>query len=305
MREIHDQYAKHALSALLRPAGPVEEQKAVSPEAQYVDVHFTPSPDGAPSLDRLGLLGRLADRPTSLEHFHRTPDGRSLVECVRKHLNHRHVVSLRQPSAAESDSDPALPQLWVLSSGRPDGSLRGLGLKRRRGFPPGIYGSPPLYDFGVVAINELREHRSTLLLRLLGAGPTFRRALQELRRLPPEAIEVQMMLPIVVRCYRMAADAEKKTEEEVEFLMETQDVVKEWEQRLRREEREEVRTEAAGSLHEAHLLLYQLRFGVMPDERVKAGMLAVSDLEVLARWTVLIAGEPKEVVDRVLSGALS
>lgn len=40
-----------------------------------------------------------------------------------------------------------------------------------------------------------------------------RRALAKLRRLPPEAIEVPTMLPIVVRYYRMADGAEHKTDD--------------------------------------------------------------------------------------------
>ena len=63
MREHHDQYSKEALSVLLRPAGPVEEQMAVKTDAQYVDIYFRPGPDAASRLGLLGLLGKLVDRP--------------------------------------------------------------------------------------------------------------------------------------------------------------------------------------------------------------------------------------------------
>ena len=205
----------------------------------------------------------------------------------------------------------------MLSSGKPEDSLRGLGLRRVHGLPRGVYGAPALYDFGVVAINELREHPSTLLLRLLGAGPTFQRALAELRRLPPEAIEVQTMLPVVVRYYRMAEGAEHKTDEQKEFLMETQDIVKELEQRQRQEGWLEAQQEgwregwregeragrdaAAAAIRPVLLRLYEFRFGVVP-EQVRSRIQGELHFAVLLAWTEIIA---LEVIERALWQASS
>lgn len=146
------------------------------------------------------------------------------------------------------------------------------------------------------------------MLRLLGTGRKFRRALNELRRLPQDAIEVQTMLPVVVRDYRMADGAEHKTDDQREFLMDTQEIVRDWEQRLRQEGREEGEKEGEKRGREAAastiLVLYELRFGGVP-EHVRARIQGQSDLAVLAAWTELIARQPQEVVDRALHGGES
>lgn len=88
--------------------------------------------------------------------------------------------------------------------------------------------------------------------------------------------------------------------------MNTQDdVVKEWEERLREEGREQAQVAMIGVLHHILLLMYELRFGSMPDDAARARLRAVSDPEVLVRLSNLVAIEPQEIVDRALTDALS
>mgnify|MGYP000919706540 CR=1 FL=1 len=57
-----DLLAKDALELLLEDAGTVERQLEVTHAAQYVDIAFTPSPEGKRLLRSRGLLGRMAWR---------------------------------------------------------------------------------------------------------------------------------------------------------------------------------------------------------------------------------------------------
>jgi hypothetical protein len=177
MRHPFDQLAKQGLHALLAPAGPVETEKEVSVEAQRIDVWFVPDAARAASLSLLGLLGRIAARPCAIEAFHRPPPPAALAECHRKHANLCHLLSLASPGARP-------PTLWILSSGRPGAAMRAYRCTPAGGWPRGIYVAPPLLRMKIVALNELPERRDTLLLRLLAAGRTLRRAIKELRALP-------------------------------------------------------------------------------------------------------------------------
>ena len=197
-----------------------------------------------------------------------------------------------------------MPRVWVLSSGRPDSALRGIAMQQGRDWPRGIYLAPPLLRLGVVAINELREERGTLLLRLLGAGRTLRRATEELRRLPPDALEVQVVLPILIRYHLAAATDPDRTNEAKEFLMSTQDIVAMWEQRLRQEATEKgIEKGIEKGLTAARrmlLAIYEARFGSAP-EGVRARVTKESDLDVLTRWSDLVVRASQEEVDRVLA----
>jgi Domain of unknown function (DUF4351) len=139
-----------------------------------------------------------------------------------KHGEFRHVLSRRK-------TPPPLPMQWVISSGRPDGGIEGLGFHPMNGWPPGIYDGPRLLWTRLVVVNELPVARDTLLLRLLGAGAMLKQAITELRALPAEAQERTLALPVLLRL-RLAVpiDPAKQTSDDQEFLMNTQDVVETW-----------------------------------------------------------------------------
>jgi hypothetical protein len=86
----------------------------------------------------------------------------------------------------------------VISSGRPDAGIDGLGFRPMTGGPRGIYASPPLYYTRLVVVSELPVTRDTLLVRLLGAGSTLRHAIAELQALPEEAPERRLALPVLL-----------------------------------------------------------------------------------------------------------
>jgi hypothetical protein len=67
--------------------------------------------------------------------------------------------------------------LWIISAGRPRSVIERFKLRRRRGWPRGVYGAGAGYGWNVVVVSELPSTRETLLLRLLGTGATRERAM--------------------------------------------------------------------------------------------------------------------------------
>lgn len=56
-----------------------------------------PDPACAPVPGYLGLLGAHHRRPEHAEFFHNTPSGDDLADCLIKHGQFRHYLSLRKP----------------------------------------------------------------------------------------------------------------------------------------------------------------------------------------------------------------
>jgi len=278
MRIRFDQALKQVIREVLTPEGIFDTETEVSPEPQRIDGYFVPHPTLSPSRSTLGLLGRMAARTCTFEPFHRTPDLDELSACIRKHLNFRHILSLRKPP-------PDLPKLWVISSGRPVTGLTGLGCHPDQDFPQGVYVAAPLFYIGVVVVNALPVTRDTLLLRLMGAGKV-------------------LQLPILLRLrLEVVESTEQRTSEEEEFLMSTQDIVDVW----RRQALEEgvqkglekgIERGLALTRH-AFVLMYEARFGPMPSS-LHAAVDAVRDPEVLGQWCELAAHGAQKDVDRAI-----
>src|SRR3954468_10206764 len=94
------------------------------------------------------------------------------------------------------------------------------------GWPSGIYEGPPLLWTRLVVVSALPVTRDTLLLRLLGAGRVLKQAIAELKALRAEAPERTLALPILLRLrLEVPADSAKRTSDDQEFLMNTQDIV--------------------------------------------------------------------------------
>jgi flagellar biosynthesis/type III secretory pathway protein FliH len=99
------------------------------------------------------------------------------------------------------------------------------------GWPSGVYEGPPQLWTRIVVVNELPVAQSTLMLRLLGAGAVLRRAIAELKALPPDAPERMLAFPLLVQ-FRLIVESEPgmRTPEDEEFLMATADIVEMWRQ---------------------------------------------------------------------------
>jgi hypothetical protein len=292
MRSRFDQFAKQMLREVLAPAGLVETDAEVSPDAQRIDVWFVPDPAKRRAREPFGLLARLTDRACLLEPFHATPGSDELVDCLQKLLSFRHILSLRKPASPT-------PRMWVISSGRPASGLGALGFRKLRGWPRGLYEAAPALHLGLLVVSDLPITRDTLLLRLMGAGKVLERAIADLRALPKAAPERHAALPTLLRLrLDVPADPDARTVDDKEFMMSTEDVVEVWKRQMVNEGR---RQELA-SHHSTFVLLYESRFGPMRRE-LRAVVNASVDPDEVARWAELAAHGEQAQIDEALAAA--
>ena len=278
MRTPFDQFGKQMVRTALETHGAVETDAEVPADTRRIDLWFIPDPARGSMPDHLGLLGRIAGGPSTLELFHNTPGGDELAACLIKHGEFRHFLTERK-------TPPPVPTQWVISSGRPDSGIDGLWLRPFAGWPSGIYEGPPLLWTRLVVVNELPVARDTLLVRLLGAGAVLKQAIAELKELPAEAPERTLALPVLLRLrLTVPSDPAKRTTDDQEFLMDTQDIVETW----RREAIQEgvqkgLKQGVTEGVAHALVEVYEARFGTMPED-LRAVVKDTDDEPTLVAW---------------------
>jgi hypothetical protein len=260
MRARYDRFGKQMIRDLLEGRCYVETDAEVPADTRRIDVWVTPYEMGASPPEHLGLLGRVTGGAVTLELFHNTPNGDELAACLLKHGEFRHFLSRRK-------TPPPLPIQWVISSGRPDAGIEGLGFRPMPGGLRGIYESPPLHYTRLVVVSELPVARDTLLVRLLGAGSKLKQALAEVQALPAEAPERRLVLPVLLRLrLTVPTDPAQQTSDDQEFLMDTQDIVENW----RREAIQEgVKQGLEQGERKVLLRLLRRRFGAEVDGEIE------------------------------------
>jgi hypothetical protein len=293
MRHRHDHLTKRLLRRTLETDGAFTPEMEVSPDAQRFDGYFVPHKKRAAR--RRDLLDRLTVRPCAFEAFRGAPSARELEGCCRKLLNARHVVDLAKPRRP-------LPSVWILCAGNPQAGLAHISAVPKRGFMRGVYAASPVLHAGLVVLTQLPETRDTLILRLMGKGRTLRRALAELERLPEDARERQVALPVLLEYRGEVVESRTRTAEDEEFLMDTQDIV----ERLKDEGRAEglakgIAKGLAKGRHEDLLTIYRTRFGAVP-RKVRAAIERTSDNAVLAKWVELFTARSAEEIAAAVGG---
>ena len=291
MRTRFDQFGKQMVRSAVAARGSVETDAEVPADTRRIDLWFMPDPASAPAPDYLGLLGRITAGPSTLEFFHNTPNGDELADCLIKHGQFRHYLSLRK-------SPPPTPTQWVISAGRPKGGIEGLWLRRLEDWPPGVYEGPPLLWTRLVVVSELPVEPGTLPLRLLGAGLVLRQAIAELKALRAEDPVRSLALPLLVRLrLEIPSDPAQRTTDDQEFLMQTQDIVEIWRQEAVQEGVQQGVKQGIQQGEGAALLrLLRQRFGDAVDAHVEQRV-ATAPIEQIDRWImrVLLATTLAEV----------
>ena len=128
---------------MLERAGEVRTEEEAAADPQRIDVWFVPDPKRR--VEYLGLLGRIACEPCMLEPFYRTPDLERIRACVRKQLAWHYGLQRRAPRSGP-------PPLWVISSGRPEGAVVGLGFVPRASWLLGVYALPKAWGVFLVVL---------------------------------------------------------------------------------------------------------------------------------------------------------
>lgn len=281
MRLRFDELGKQIGQSALGAFGPTAAQEGISPETQYADLRHEPDPTLAARRAQLGLLGRISSTPCLIELYAHAPSDVEFRACLGKHIAYwqRHAREARatrpQPAA------PGAPFLWILAAGTPVSLMAELSLAPASGWPAGVYlfGGNVL-RMGLIAANKLPRERSTLLVRLMAAGPLLRQAITELSALPADAYERTLADPILLRFHHALGLEPNRTPEEEEFLV---TMSYSWEQ-AREEGRKEGQSQGQVQARAGDVLTVLRVRGIPVSDAERERILAERDPDRLERW---------------------
>jgi hypothetical protein len=309
MRNHFDHLAKQLGQAALGPFGITVVNDPINPETQYADLRYEPDPARQAAKDQLGLLGRIAGGVCLLEVYSQAPSAEEFRACLAKHLAYwqqraRKVRTAPRAPTARAPVDTAgdvselnvEPFLWVIAAGTPATLLTKLRMVSADDWPTGVYWfGEDVLRVGLVAARELPRDRTTLLVRLMAAGPLLATAVLEVARLAPDAPERAVAEPILLDFQRMLGQHESRTSDEQEFLMAMQQT---WED-ARTEGRTEGLTEGLIAAQVKALLTVLRARGIPVPDAAQQRIQAERDLARLERWIerASVASSIAEVID--------
>ena len=303
MHNPFDQLAKKVGKEALDASGLTVVQHEISRDAQHADLRHDPDPARGAEKARLGLLGRLAEVLCLIEIYGHAPSGAEIRACLGKHFAHWDECERKaraQNTRRKVKSlplDPFVePRLWIIAAGMSAPMLQKLAVKTAPGWPTGVhFHGDDLYRTGIVVADRLPRDRSTILVRIMAAGPALAGAVTELAALPEGAHERAVAEQILVHLQHVIGKKPGQTPEEEEFVMSMQGTWKEARALGRDEGRNEGRAEG-----EARALLTVLRGRniVVPDA-ARERILAERDVARLELWIekAIIAGSLADVLD--------
>lgn len=174
-----------------------------------------------------GDLGRIAAVLCIIEIFGHALDGKELRSCLAKHVAHWEDCERRARAQNKRRKEKHLPPepvaepfLWIIAAVVSAPMRRLLAAKPAAGWPPGVYFfGDEVLRVGIVAAHELPRDRSTLLVRIMAAGPGLSEAIAELAALPEEAHERAVAEGIVVHLQSAHGKKSSRTLEEEEFVV--------------------------------------------------------------------------------------
>jgi hypothetical protein len=319
MHHWHDQFTKNMLLEALGRVSAAETEVEVLAATQKIDLYTVPDPARATERAELGLLGELAAEPSLFEPFHDTPTLRKVRRCLNKQLTWHHELErraragpggagrgragrggTRRGSASRKAAGPEdnagrgsasrkaagpevpLPALVVIGPGVPATVLDAYGCRPTQ---PGIYQAVLGLALRVVAQAELPRTRATLLLRLLGKGKVLRAALADLAKLPADARERGIAMPLLVHFQLAASESPASKEDDVSAE------IRAWFEEYERKQRIQILQEGRSQIlqegqnegaRRLMLRLLRARFGELPAAAV--ARVEAADTAALERW---------------------
>jgi hypothetical protein len=303
MHHPYDDLAKNVGKRALSASGRTTVEHAIPRSAQRADIRHDPDPACVAERARLGLLGRIAAVLCLIEVYGHAPGGGELRACLSKHFAHweacasRARADNRRRKAKGLDPEPFVaPMLWILAVAVSEPMMRKLRAKTRAGWPPGVYfHGDDLFRTGIVVASELLRDRSTLLVRVMAAGPLLPAAIADLAALPEDAIERGLVEGELVDLERVLGQKRSRTPEEEEIVAMMKGTFTE----ARKMGRDEGRTEGEAAAN-ARAVLTALRVrGIVVSEADRERILAEKDLARLVRWLerAILAPSVDEVLD--------
>jgi hypothetical protein len=171
--------------------------------------------------------------------------------------------------------------LWTIAAGVPTALLLKLKLEQASGWPTGVYffGADVL-RVGFVVASKLPRDRSTVLVRLMAAGPLLAQAIADLAALPANAHERSVAAQILLNLQHVLGKKPTQTPEAQEFVVTILDY---WEQAREKAFNEGFKEGRIEGATQAVLRVLRVRGIAVP---VAAGkrILAQKDPERLKRW---------------------
>jgi hypothetical protein len=295
MRNRFDYLAKQIGQEALRPSGTTVAHGEINAETQYADLRHEPDPAHQVERNRIGLLGRLAAEPCLIEVYSHAPDAEEFRACLAKHLASWQARARKARSDNRKRSEQGQPPdafvdsfLWIIAAGAPTKLLTKLELEAALDWPAGVYlfGGDVL-RVGLVVASELPRDATTLLVRLMAAGPLLAQAIREVAALPVDAYQRAIAEPVLLAFQNMLGQEPSQNPEEQEFIV---DLLRGWENA-----RTEGRTET-----QANAVLTVLRVrGIPVPDAARNRILAQNDLACLERWLerAITASSIAEVLD--------
>jgi hypothetical protein len=291
-----DHLAKQIGREALVPSGTTVAHDEINAETQYADLRHEPNPARQAERDRLGLLGRFAAFFCLIEVYSSAPSAEDLRACLAKHLASWQGRARKARNDNKKRIEQGLPPepfvasfLWIIAAGAPTTLLTELELKPAPGWPAGVYlfGADVL-RVGIVVASELpRDDPSTLLVRLMAAGPLLAQAVKELAALPPDAVERVVAEPILLNLQHVLGQHPSRDPDEEEFIMVMQ---RSW---------EDARTEGRAEARADDVLTVLRARGIAVSDAARERILAQKDLQQMKRWLekASVATSIGEVID--------
>lgn len=295
MHNPFDQLAKKVGKEALDACGLTVVQHEISRDAQHADIRHDPDCTRDAERARLGLLGRVAAVLCLIEIFGHAPDGAELRACLSKHFAHWEECARKARSHNMKRKQKGLPlepfvepRLWILAAALSAPMVFKLEAKAALGWPAGVYFvGDDLFRVGIVVATELPRERSTLLVRIMTAGPALPEAIAELAALPADAHERMVAQQILVHLQHALGKKPSRTFEEEEFIVTMKDS---WAQ---------ARVEGELSANaRAVLTAFRVR-GIAVSNTARKRILAEKDPARLERWVErsIVAASVAEVLD--------
>jgi hypothetical protein len=302
MHHPYDDLAKKIGGRALAASGPTTVEHTIPRSTQRADIRHDPDPARGAERARLGLLGRIVRILCLLEIYGHMPHGAEWRACLGKHFAHweawtrRARAENRKQKAKGVDPEPPVkPMLWILAVAFSRSMRRKLAVKTRPGWPKGVYfHGRDLHRVGIVVANELPRDRSTLLVRFMVAGPLLKNAIEDLAKLPADAIERGLLEGDLVDLERMLGARPSRTPQEEEIVAMVQGTFTEARKMGRAEGHTEGRAEA-----NARAVLTVLRVrGIVVSDADRERILGEKDPTCLERWheRAVLAASVAEVI---------
>ena len=299
MRNRFDYVAKKIGRGALSASGTTIVHDEISPETLHADLRHEPDPARKAERKRLGLLGRIASVLCLIEIYGHAPNAEEFRACLAKHIafwqqRARRTRAQNQRRRKKRQRPEALSDhfLWIITAGVPRAILTKLKLEAAPGWPAGVYFfGDDILRVGIIVASELPRDRSTLLVRLMAAGPLLPHAIEDLLALPRDAHERAVAEQILLELQHTLRKQPRRTPKEQEFIVAMH---KSWED-ARTEARAEGRAEARA---DDVLTVLRVR-GIAVSEAARKRILAQKNLQLLERWheKAIVATSLREVID--------